>query len=45
LPAEHLCKGSMWIIKQSDLTRPDVRQDASRRSPPPCDANQKCLEF
>ncbi|MCP3468255.1 hypothetical protein NLN62_49880 (plasmid) [Bradyrhizobium sp. CCGUVB23] len=49
LPAEHLCKGSTWIIKQSDLTRPDVRQDASRRrsrrSPPSCDANQKCLEL
>ncbi|WP_256570639.1 helix-turn-helix domain-containing protein, partial [Bradyrhizobium sp. CCGUVB1N3] len=26
LPAQHLCKGSTWIIKQSDLTRPDVRQ-------------------
>jgi excisionase family DNA binding protein len=49
LPAEHLCKGSTWIIKQSDLTQPDVRQDAfrrrSRRSPPSCDANQKYLEF
>ncbi|WP_371930151.1 helix-turn-helix domain-containing protein [Bradyrhizobium sp. CCGUVB1N3] len=49
LPAQHLCKGSTWIIKQSDLTRPDVRQDASRRRSrrgrPPCDANQKCLQF
>jgi len=49
LPAVHLCKGSTWIIKESDLTRPDVRQDASRRrsrrGPPPCDASQKRLEF
>lgn len=49
LPAEHLCKGSPWIIKQSDLQRLDVTQKACRRRsrlrPPPTESNQKCLEF
>jgi excisionase family DNA binding protein len=49
LPAKQLCKGSTWIIKQTDLTRLDVTQDASRRRsrrrPPPSESNQKCLEF
>lgn len=49
LPAEHFCKGSSWIIKHSDLTRPEVCTDAhrrrSRRPPTSSDANQKRLEF
>jgi excisionase family DNA binding protein len=49
LPAEHFCKGSPWIIKHSDLTRPDVCNDAyrrrSRQRPHSSDANQNSFEF
>src|SRR5581483_12139999 len=45
LPAKQLCKGSTWIIKQTDLTCLAVTQDASRRRsrrrPPPSESNQK----
>jgi excisionase family DNA binding protein len=46
LPAQQLCKGATWIIKQSDLVRADVRQEARlRRSrrPPSANVNQKHL--
>jgi excisionase family DNA binding protein len=45
LPARQLCKGAPWIIRQADLERDEVRQqaDAWRSRPPPPDERQQNL--
>jgi excisionase family DNA binding protein len=48
LPARQLCKGAPWIIRQADLERDEVRQQAdARRSrhPPPDERQQNLLDL
>jgi excisionase family DNA binding protein len=48
LPAQQLCKGAPWVIKASDLERPEVKQVAQARRlrrPASADPRQKELEL
>jgi excisionase family DNA binding protein len=47
LPAEQLCKGVPWVIKRTDVEKPEVARAASakRKRPPPHNPDQKILAF
>jgi excisionase family DNA binding protein len=47
LPAEQLCKGVPWVIKRTDVEKPEVARAASakRKRPPPYNPDQKILAF
>jgi excisionase family DNA binding protein len=47
LPAEQLCKGAPWVIKRTDVEKPEVARaaNAKRKRPPPHNPDQKLLAF
>jgi hypothetical protein len=45
LPASQVCAGALYVIRESDLARPVIRQATAKRRPVSSDPRQENLSF